>query len=100
MSVAVGCTGQRGCCARPLSWQLLPSAWDEPEAEARRRACRIPETEHHRPKWQMALDMLDDLAVTGSAARSPRRGHRLRRERRLPPRSGRTRPCLGAPGQG
>lgn len=50
----------------PLSWRLfLPTAWDGPEAEARRRACRIPGTEHHRPKWRLALDMLDELAATG-----------------------------------
>ncbi|MFI5808166.1 IS701 family transposase [Streptomyces sp. NPDC051561] len=43
----------------------MPAAWDGPEAAARRRACRIPEAEHHRPKWQLALDMLDELAATG-----------------------------------
>lgn len=50
----------------PMSWRLfLPSAWDRPEAAVRQRACRTPETEHHRPKWQLALDMLDELAATG-----------------------------------
>ncbi|MFE9927687.1 transposase [Streptomyces sp. NPDC005533] len=43
----------------------MPQAWDRPEAAGRREACRIPETEHHRPKWQLALDMLDELAGTG-----------------------------------
>ncbi|MEU3050815.1 transposase [Streptomyces sp. NPDC006984] len=81
----------------PLSWRLfLPTAWDEPEpeAEARRRACRIPETEHHRPKWQLALDMLDDLAATGlrPAVLVADADFRHGLEE--------TRPCLGAPGQG
>lgn len=30
-----------------------------------RARCRIPESEHHRPKWQLALDMLDELATVG-----------------------------------
>ncbi|WP_129771187.1 IS701 family transposase [Streptomyces sp. L-9-10] len=50
----------------PLSWRLfLPSSWDENEAAGRRARCRIPEEEHHRPKWQLALDMLDELATVG-----------------------------------
>nr|WP_241846037.1 transposase [Streptomyces sp. MJM1172] len=44
---------------------FLPAAWDAPDAEARRRACRIPGTVHHRPKWQLALDMLDELDGNG-----------------------------------
>nr|WP_324605406.1 transposase [Streptomyces sp. NRRL F-2664] len=44
---------------------FLPAAWDGPDAEARRRACRIPDTVHHRAKWQLALDMLDKLASNG-----------------------------------
>uniref|UniRef100_UPI00082CF2DE IS701 family transposase n=1 Tax=Microtetraspora fusca TaxID=1997 RepID=UPI00082CF2DE len=31
----------------------------------RRRRCQIPDDERHRPKWQLALDMLDELAVWG-----------------------------------
>jgi SRSO17 transposase len=50
----------------PLNWRLfLPESWDEPEAAARRARCRIPPGEHHRPKWQLALEMLDELAGTG-----------------------------------
>ncbi|MEU9263398.1 transposase [Streptomyces sp. NPDC053741] len=30
-----------------------------------RARCRIPESEHHRPKWQLALDMLDEQATVG-----------------------------------
>ncbi|MCJ1676290.1 transposase [Streptomyces sp. APSN-46.1] len=47
----------------PLSWRLfLPESWDGPEALDRRERYRIPATEHHRPKWQLALDTLDELA--------------------------------------
>lgn len=62
-----GTLGKVGNCQRGVSVQqlFLPDTWDGPQAEARRRACRIPDTEHHRPKWQLALDMLDQLSGTG-----------------------------------
>ncbi|WKX74561.1 transposase [Streptomyces sp. XD-27] len=50
----------------PLSWRLfLPPSWDGPQAADRRDRCRIPDTEHHRPKWHLALEMLDELAALG-----------------------------------
>lgn len=49
-----------------MSWRLfLPESWDTPEADGRRRRCHIPDEEHHRPKWQLALEMLDELAGAG-----------------------------------
>ncbi|NXY94225.1 transposase [Streptomyces sp. BR123] len=44
-----------------------PVTWTGRKAEDRRRRCRcrIPEEEHHRPGWQFALDMLDELAGIG-----------------------------------
>ncbi|WP_236711013.1 transposase, partial [Streptomyces sp. 150FB] len=43
----------------PLSWRLfLSGIWDGAQAVGRRARCRIPDGEHHRPKWQLALDML------------------------------------------
>lgn len=36
-------------------------------ARQRRRACGIPEDEGHRPKWMMAIEMLDGLAEHGLA---------------------------------
>jgi SRSO17 transposase len=36
--------------------------WDEAAMAARRAACHLPEGVHHRPKWQLVLDMLDELA--------------------------------------
>ncbi|MFJ9854843.1 IS701 family transposase [Streptomyces sp. NPDC101150] len=44
---------------------FMPALWDTPEATARRRACRIPTSEHHRPKWRLALEILDELAGIG-----------------------------------
>lgn len=64
IGVSVHAASDTASC--PLSWRLfLPAIWDGPDAEARRRACRIPDSVHHRPKWQLALDMLDELAATG-----------------------------------
>jgi SRSO17 transposase len=45
----------------PINWRLfLPEEWDT-DAERRRKA-HVPQAERHRPKWQLALDMLDELA--------------------------------------
>lgn len=34
-------------------------------ARARRNRCGIPENEGHRPKWMLAVEMLDELAEHG-----------------------------------
>jgi SRSO17 transposase len=50
-------TDQASC---PLQWRLfLPAAWDE-DSERRARA-KIPDDVRHRAKWQLALDILDEL---------------------------------------
>src|SRR5512132_1706630 len=50
-----------GLC--PLDWRLVvPERWDEAAMAARRAACQLPAGVHHRPKWQLVLDMLDELA--------------------------------------
>ncbi|MFB7175948.1 transposase [Streptomyces sp. NPDC056254] len=65
----------------PLSWRLfLPASWDGPEAQARRRACRIPATAFNRPKWQLALDILDEF----SSANGPLSGARMPATARTP----------------
>jgi SRSO17 transposase len=61
----------------PLDWRLfLPASWDDTEAaeepaaaaiRARRFRAGIPEQVRHRPKWQLAIDMLDELAGWGLA---------------------------------
>jgi SRSO17 transposase len=48
----------------PLDWRLfLPEAWDA-DSERRERA-KIPEDVRHRPKWQLALDILQELIDWG-----------------------------------
>ncbi|MGQ0467567.1 MAG: IS701 family transposase [Sporichthyaceae bacterium] len=59
----------------PLGWRLfLPESWDDvcsetnehaaAVAEKRARA-QIPDTARNRPKWELALEMLDELASWG-----------------------------------
>jgi SRSO17 transposase len=56
-------TDQASC---PIDWRLfLPQEWDT-DAERRRKA-HVPQAERHRPKWQLALGMLDELADWGLA---------------------------------
>lgn len=56
----------------PVNWRLfLPESWDatavdEPEQAARRRLrARIPDGVGHVAKWQLAVDMLDELRCWG-----------------------------------
>ena len=67
-------TDQASC---PLDWRLfIPEAWDDTCAETnedaeraatRRTRAQIPDTVRHRPKWELALEMLDELAAWGLA---------------------------------
>lgn len=73
IAVSVHAVTDTGSAA--LNWRLfLPDSWDDALAEdegqaehiaQRRRRCAIPEQVRHRPKWQLALDMLDELAAWG-----------------------------------
>ena len=58
IGVSVSAASEAASC--PLTWRLfLPGAWDD---DAPRRAkAHLPESERHRPKWRLALEMLDEL---------------------------------------
>jgi SRSO17 transposase len=61
LGVSVDAVTEQASC--PLDWRLfVPERWDEDVMAARRAACQLPEGVHHRPKWQLVLDMLDELA--------------------------------------
>jgi SRSO17 transposase len=61
LGVSVNAVTEQASC--PLDWRLfVPESWDEPAMAARRAACHLPDGVHHRPKWQLVLDMLDELA--------------------------------------
>jgi SRSO17 transposase len=48
----------------PLDWRLfLPESWDA-DAERRRKA-HVPDGERHRPRWQLALELLEELVGWG-----------------------------------
>jgi SRSO17 transposase len=58
----------------PLDWRLyVPASWDDDGAEpddvagvrARRVRAGVGPGEHHRSKWVMAVEMLDELAAWG-----------------------------------
>lgn len=60
--VSVNTASDRASC--PLQWRLfLPESWDQDED--RRRRARIPEEVGHVAKWQLALEIIDQLLEWG-----------------------------------
>ncbi len=60
--VSVNAVTDRASC--PLEWRLfLPEEWDRDDA--RRAKAKIPDAVRHRPKWRLALDMVDELPEWG-----------------------------------
>lgn len=69
LGVSINAATVQASC--PLDWRLfIPEAWDEPDAasQARRAGAHLPEDVHHRPKWQLALEMIDELRGWGLTA--------------------------------
>jgi hypothetical protein len=66
--VAVSVHAACDAASAPLDWRLyVPERWDQRcagdpagAAAAGRKRCAIPDSEHHRPKWQMALEVIDE----------------------------------------
>jgi SRSO17 transposase len=59
----------------PIDWRLfMPESWDPDSDKAstdvhqRRAASGIPDDEHHRPKWQLALECVDEALSWGVPA--------------------------------
>jgi SRSO17 transposase len=60
--VSVNAASDRASC--PLGWRLfLPESWDQDVA--RRARARIPDEVGHVPKWQLALEIIDQLLEWG-----------------------------------
>lgn len=76
--VAVSVHAATDAASCPLDWRLfVPESWDDdcaddPDAAAavaaRRAKSAIPDDERHRPKWQQALEMIDELLDWGRPA--------------------------------
>ncbi|MFZ2176015.1 MAG: IS701 family transposase, partial [Rhodococcus sp. (in: high G+C Gram-positive bacteria)] len=73
IAVSVHAASDTASC--PLNWRLfVPQSWDDScaddpdaasEVAARRAKSAIPADERHRPKWQMAVEMIDELLGWG-----------------------------------
>ena len=65
IGVSVNAVTDQASC--PLDWRLfLPEEWDE---DAKRRVgAHLPVEERHRPKWRLALELLDELSGWGLEA--------------------------------
>jgi SRSO17 transposase len=60
LGVSVNAVAEQASC--PLNWRLfLPESWEGDIT--RRAACHLPDSVHHRPKWQLVLDMVDELGT-------------------------------------
>jgi len=76
--IAVSVHAATDVASAPLDWRLfLPESWDDrsttdPDAvaaiTARRTRSAIPDTEHHRRKWELAIEMIDELREWGRIA--------------------------------
>ena len=73
--IAVSVHAATDIASAPLDWRLfVPTRWDPAHADdgqgadlvrARRARAGIPDQVGHRPKWQLALDMIDELGEWG-----------------------------------
>ncbi|EPR76228.1 putative transposase [Leifsonia rubra CMS 76R] len=73
IAVSIHAATDKASCR--LNWRLfIPEAWDDTCADtneqaetivARRAKTHLPETQRHRTKWAMTLEMIDELGVWG-----------------------------------
>jgi SRSO17 transposase len=70
VAVSVHLAADAASC--PANWRLfVPERWDphspkaHPQVAARRARAGIPDDVWHRPKWQLGLDMLDEMTGWG-----------------------------------
>jgi len=66
IGVSVNACSDAASC--PLDWRLfVPEEWDEDSEfnQDRREKTKLPAGVHHVPKWQLALEMIDELRSWG-----------------------------------
>jgi len=62
--IGVSINAATAAASCPLDWRLfLPVEWDEDEQ--RRAKAHLPADARHRPKWRLALELLDELRAWG-----------------------------------
>jgi SRSO17 transposase len=62
--VGVSINAATDAASCPLDWRLfLPEEWDGDEQ--RRREAHVPEEVRHAPKWELALELIDELRDWG-----------------------------------
>jgi len=62
IGVSINAASEQASC--PLDWRIfLPEEWDDDEP--RRAKAKLPVEERHRPKWRLALEMIDELRGWG-----------------------------------
>jgi SRSO17 transposase len=62
IGVSVSAASDRASC--PVNWRIyLPAEWDHDRE--RLRKAHVPDEVRHAPKWQLALDMVDELRGWG-----------------------------------
>jgi SRSO17 transposase len=62
VGVSVNAATDAASC--PIDWRLfMPEEWDDDEQ--RRRKAHVPEEIRHQPKWELALEMIDELRSWG-----------------------------------
>jgi SRSO17 transposase len=62
VGVSINAASDAASC--PLNWRLfMPEEWDSDEE--RRRQAHVPDEIEHRPKWELALEMFDELRRWG-----------------------------------
>ena len=97
VGVSINAATDEACC--PLDWRLfLPAEWDDDQS-ARAKA-HVPPMSGHRPKWRLALEMIDELRDWGLEPAGRARRRRLWRDHRVPARPGGARAGLRRAGQG
>ncbi len=69
--VGVSINAATDAASCPLDWRLfIPKQWDEDSDfnRGRRGKAKLPEDVHHREKWRLALEMIDELTGWGIVA--------------------------------
>ena len=97
VGVSVSAVSDEVSC--PIDWRLfLPEEWDQDEE--RRARCRVPAQERHRPKWELAIEMLDELSDWGLTPPVSCLGRRLWGDHRVSQGAGRAGTVVCAAGEG